>query len=310
MRTALLFFLGLVLAAIAARTCPASGANLTSCGEADTCCQATFSATGWGCCPQRNAVCCGNGFTCCPAGTTCKDTGSSYSVVTTCIKAGANFSTGQAICKPGPAKPFSTTLPNCIVLGDSVSIGYTPYLASALSGICDVQHTPFDVSDGGAEETAYGLQCLDFFLSSPTLELLRPDVIIFNFGLHDYATPGNVVPGQSGTPDVYIPQLAAIVTRLRQTGAKLLFPTTTPVPMSAQDNAVVANSTKFAVTTIMDPQKISVVDLYSAVVAVCGQPPYKECSISNSNPSGVHYNPQGYQMLASHLATAVKSLLA
>ena len=27
-----------------------------------------------------------------------------------------------------------------------------------------VQHSPFDVSDGGSEETAYGWQCLEAFL--------------------------------------------------------------------------------------------------------------------------------------------------
>ena len=39
--------------------------------------------------------------------------------------------------------------------------------------------------DGGAEETAYGLACLDYFLSNPDGTVVHPDLILFNFGLHD-----------------------------------------------------------------------------------------------------------------------------
>ena len=45
-----------------------------------------------------------------------------------------------------------------------------------------VQHSPLDIRDGGAEETAYGVQCLDYLLRSPQGDLLKPDVIMFNWG--------------------------------------------------------------------------------------------------------------------------------
>jgi hypothetical protein len=48
-----------------------------------------------------------------------------------------------------------------------------------------VQHAPWDVSDGGAEETAYGIQCLPYFLASPSGIDIAPDVVYFNWGLHD-----------------------------------------------------------------------------------------------------------------------------
>jgi hypothetical protein len=51
---------------------------------------------------------------------------------------------------------MSTTKKNCLITGDSVSLGYTPFLAAALADICVVQHAPAG-GDGGAEETAYGL---------------------------------------------------------------------------------------------------------------------------------------------------------
>ena len=42
------------------------------------------------------------------------------------------------------------------------------------------QHSPWG-GDGGAEESKYGFQCIDYLLSSPDGTLLHPDVIMFNW---------------------------------------------------------------------------------------------------------------------------------
>ena len=74
---------------------------------------------------------------CCPAGSTCKSTGT-YSGL--CVPkppptaAAADpppgFQTQGApqVCTPGPLEPPSATMPSAIIIGDSVSIGYTPHL--------------------------------------------------------------------------------------------------------------------------------------------------------------------------------------
>ena len=170
-----------------------------------TVCAASYSKNGQGCCPYKDAVCCPNRQTCCPTGTTCLDQGT-YG--TTCQGAAANESVGLSVCKPGAALPFSKTLPNVLIVGDSVSIGYTPLVTDAMSKLALVQHSPDDVRDGGAEETAYGVQCLDYMLRSPAGNLLRPDVIMFNWGLHDGPLGNKTVPGQAGLPDVYAAQVA------------------------------------------------------------------------------------------------------
>ena len=84
--------------------------------------------------------------------------------------------------KAGAALPLSTSLPNVLIIGDSVSIGYTPLVTKAMAKVALVQHSPYDVRDGGAEETAYGVQCLDYMLRSPGGVFLKPDVIMFNWG--------------------------------------------------------------------------------------------------------------------------------
>lgn len=87
---------------------------------------------------------------------------------------------GVAVCKYGPPLPASPTLKNVLVIGDSVSIGYTPFVAKALSAVAVVQHAPWG-GDGGAEETAYGVQCLDYFLHSSAGTLFKADVVMFNW---------------------------------------------------------------------------------------------------------------------------------
>ena len=165
-----------------------------------TVCGAKFSVNGKGCCPYENAVCCNNNMTCCPAGSTCEVHGWQ----STCVGAPAPLTVGQPVCKTGAPLPFSKMLPNILIIGDSVSIGYTPKIASHMAPIALVQHSPWDVEDGGAEETAYGVTCLRYMLHSPTGVFLKPDVIMFNWGLHD-GPLGNVTqPGQAGQPAVCV----------------------------------------------------------------------------------------------------------
>ena len=146
-------------------------------------CTAAYSGNGLGCCPYDSAVCCPNGQTCCPAGSSCNDTGK---YLTQCIPhvsspAGTPTTAGLSVCKPGAAAPPSVSLPNVLIIGDSVSIGYTPPVATDMAKLALVQHSPWDTRDGGAEETAYGVQCLKYFLRSPLGVSLKPDVIMFNW---------------------------------------------------------------------------------------------------------------------------------
>ena len=132
-----------------------------------TVCSAAYSGNRQGCCPYEGAICCPNNQTCCPAGSSCQDTGTYNTQCVPAAAAGGGGHPGLSVCKPGAALPPSKTLPNVLIIGDSVSIGYTPPVAQHMAGLALVQHSPLDSMDGGAEETAYGVQCLDYFLRSP-----------------------------------------------------------------------------------------------------------------------------------------------
>ena len=51
----------------------------------------------------------------------------------------------------------------------------------AASGV-SVEHTPWDVRDGGAAETAYGLACFESFTHRARGDALDADLVLFNFG--------------------------------------------------------------------------------------------------------------------------------
>ena len=57
------------------------------------------------------------------------------------------------VCRPGPPLlPPTDGRKNCLVIGDSVSIGYTPYVTAMMNASCQVQHAPFS-GDGGKTMT-------------------------------------------------------------------------------------------------------------------------------------------------------------
>lgn len=81
----------------------------------------------------------------------------------------------------GPGKAPSSSLPNVLVIGDSVSIGYVGGVEEILKPVAQVQHGPWDVSDGGAGDTATGVACLDRWLvTQASIDFIqRPMTCIF-----------------------------------------------------------------------------------------------------------------------------------
>ena len=124
----------------------------------------------------------------------------------------------------------SDNLPDVLIIGDSISIGYTPYVKKALEGKAHVVHNP-----GNAGDTGRGLKRLDNWLGDT-----QWDVIHFNWGLWDlcYRHPDSEVYGNrdkvNGTvtfsPREYGENLEKLVIQLKKTGSKLIFATTTYVP--------------------------------------------------------------------------------
>jgi hypothetical protein len=107
-------------------------------------------------------------------------------------------------------------LPRVLLIGDSISIGYTAQVREMLRGIAEVERPPVNCGSSGR-----GVQEIDKWLGDGPW-----DVIHFNFGLHD------AVPSVNPEAHVrqYVENLRKIVARLEKTGAKLIWANTTPLP--------------------------------------------------------------------------------
>src|SRR6516225_10137135 len=131
-----------------------------------------------------------------------------------------DFSPQSPAFKPVTDRPG---LPRVLLVGDSISIGYTGPVQRNLAGKANVHRIP----ENGAD-TINGLKKIDSWLGDS-----HWDVIHFNWGLHDLkitAEGGRQVP-----LDAYEKNLVALVERLKSTGAQLVWATTTPVPNGKQN---------------------------------------------------------------------------
>jgi lysophospholipase L1-like esterase len=155
-------------------------------------------------------------------------------------------------------------LPRVLLIGDSISIGYTLPVRELLKGEANVHRIP---TNGGP--TTKGVADLKSWLGDS-----KWDVIHFNFGLHDlvYMGPDGKrgvdpkLPGahhQVALAD-YEKNLTTIVTQLKDTGAKLIWCNTTPVPEGTK-NRVADESVKFneVAAAVMKKADIPINDLHS-----------------------------------------------
>ena len=209
-----------------------------------------------------------------------------------------------ACCMPGPALEPSTTLPNCLVVGDSVSIGYTSFvnLPSMVADVCQLQHAPFDVSDGGAGATSVGVACLNNWLVTQRQTAVQWDVIMFNFGLHD-------LDNASAAEASYRAQLQNITARLNATGATLMYATTTPfMPDTTVGNHVVDDLNRIAREVVQPFGNMTIVDLHKVVTDHCGTV-YEDCDWCRRHPCSYHYNSDGETAQAKVVAQAFRDAL-
>ena len=124
----------------------------------------------------------------------------------------------------------SNDLKQVLIIGDSISIGYTPFVAKALKEKAIVIH-----NKGNAGDTRNGINNIEAWIGDT-----KWDVIHFNFGLHDLcyraldANPPRTLDKVNGTRSVeledYRKNLEKIIVTLKKTNAKLIFATTSHVP--------------------------------------------------------------------------------
>ena len=190
----------------------------------------------------------------------------------------------------------SDKVSNVLIIGDSISIGYTPIVQKALAPGINVEHNP-----GNGGSTVRGVENVGKWVGDR-----QWDVILFNFGLHDLVHKDSLnkydVTGKVAVSlDEYRKNLEVIVAKLRESTATLIFMTTTEVPENSAGRKVDDPAKYNAVALdVMKKNKIEVVDLYTLSLTVHPQ---------NSKPGNVHYTDKGYELLAEPVLKAIHAAL-
>lgn len=208
----------------------------------------------------------------------------------------AGETVADAAVKKNPAMkevPDIAGLPRVLLIGDSISIGYTLRVRELLTGKANVHRVP-----ANAAATAYGLEKLDAWLGTG-----KWDVIHFNFGLHDAKLPPE---GKRHTErDVYERNLRELVKRLGKTNARLIWANTTPVP----NDGVVSPTRRFDDITernrvaqrVMSENHVTIDDLNSIASPTLAK---------IQKPNDVHFFPEGSDLLAQAVAHSIALELA
>jgi len=190
---------------------------------------------------------------------------------------------------PVPDKPG---LPRVLLIGDSISIGYTQPVRKLLEGQANVHRPPTNCTG-----TSFGLAQLKSWLGDG-----KWDVIHFNFGVHDAKLPPEGV--RHSPPDVYEKNLRELVKRMKATGAKLIWATTTPVPNGGNlaPNRRFDSIDKYNAIAkkVMEENGVAIDDLNAAIA-----PHVEKLQLKGD----VHFSPEGSEFLAKQVAASIEAQL-
>ncbi|MCE9606056.1 MAG: sulfatase-like hydrolase/transferase [Planctomycetia bacterium] len=225
--------------------------------------------------------------------------------------AGKSADPPQPAAAPKPVEPAfapvvdDPKLPRVLLIGDSISIGYTVDVRKLLAGKANVHRIPVNggpTTNGLAVKDARKdkLSNLSRWLA-PDGAPAKWDIIHFNWGLHDLK---EMPDGKLQVdPDAYEKNLRELVKQMQATGATLIWCTTTPVqegtkgpPRKTADVLIYNERAK----KVMDEAKVETDDLYTFAL-----PKLKEIQL----PLNVHFTPAGSAVLAEKVAAEIEKRL-
>ena len=174
-------------------------------------------------------------------------------------------------------------LPRVLIIGDSISRGYTLAVRHQLHGKFNVHRAPANCGS-----TVTGVKQLDVWLGKG-----KWDIITWNFGIHDRKTD----------PAVYRHNLETLLKRLQNTGANIIWVRTTPASAGKNSEGytdVNCEQLNRIADDVMKVGRIPEVDLYALL-----KPRLSEWQLLNN----VHFRETGYQAMGEKVAAAVQEIV-
>jgi len=194
------------------------------------------------------------------------------------------------------------SLPQVLLIGDSISIGYTLPVRKLLTGKANVHRVPTN-----ARHTGIGLEKINQWLGDG-----KWDVIHFNWGLHDlcYRSTDPGAPNRKDkangkldlTFEEYQQNMRKLVKILKATGAELIWASTTPVP-DGESGRIKGDEIKYnkVARRIMRKNGVIINDLHAHAMKKLN-----EIQQPNGN---VHFTPEGSGYLAEKVAARIRYAL-
>lgn len=178
-----------------------------------------------------------------------------------------------------------------LIIGDSISIGYTPFVQKNLENVAEVIHNP-----GNGKHTGNGLEKVEDWIGETDWNIIQ-----FNWGLWDlcYRHPDSKVQGNRDkvngditfTIEEYEHNLDTLVKLIKEkSDAKLIFVTTTYVPEN-EAGRYVEDAIRYneVAKSIMETHGVVIHDIYKKSRRI-----HRKCGKGNDD---VHYTKQGYEKL-------------
>lgn len=210
------------------------------------------------------------------------------------------------------------------MIGDSIAGG----MRADVEALLLPHGWSLEIQPGNAASSNKGAHCVAGWVRP---EARKWDVISYQFGLHDLAYDVERISVQQYTT-LLTNITDSLVSLQKQTGVKLLWVTTTPVPTVPtydsspgstcndvhkclnppryESDVVLYNAAAQGVIAAAQQQgaQIAVLDMHSYVVKQCGgKEVYASCD-GFQNPVDVHYTAAGWAGIAQQMATALLAL--
>jgi len=216
------------------------------------------------------------------------------------VEAMLKIGVSEGADSPAAREAAPGRLPGVLLIGDSIAGGYLGGVQSRLKGVAHVERG----NSGGT--TQNGIESIERILGDR-----QWDVIHFNWGLHDMTWQRRMKPEERGI-EAYAARLEQLVTRLRETNAKLIWATTTPWP----ENNYAYYEQRFgeklvyppameqqwrgAALAVIEKHQIPVNDLHALL---------KPDLETYQKTEDVHFNRDGNRAMAEQIANVVRAML-
>ncbi|MFR9620929.1 MAG: SGNH/GDSL hydrolase family protein [Rikenellaceae bacterium] len=184
------------------------------------------------------------------------------------------------------------SLPNVLIIGSSISIGYTPYVQQAMRGEANVYRIPESSKDSNNS-----LAKIEDWLSN-----MSWDVIHMNIGMYDICRTKDA--NERDVPaDLYRANMSKIIsTIINNTSAQIIWATITYVPEGVEPRRVMGDELLY--NDIVD-------EVFSNY---CGAMVDNQYSLSRARaelqkPRDVHFTSEGYEALAKQAVSTIREAL-